>query len=83
MGKFKRSLFIFHRDLRLEDNTGLIHALKSSEQVIPCFIFTPEQIEHNPYRGEKCLNFMLEALSDLALRCQQREENSTEEKLMK
>ncbi len=67
MNKFKRSLFIFHRDLRLEDNTGLIHALKSSERVIPCFIFTPEQIEHNPYKGEKCLNFMLEALYDLEL----------------
>ena len=37
--KFKKSLFIFHRDLRLDDNTGLIEALKTSDIVIPCFIF--------------------------------------------
>ena len=63
--KFKRSLFIFRRDLRLEDNTGLIFALKSSEAVIPAFIFTPEQIECNPYRSDHCLQFMIESLLDL------------------
>ena len=35
---YKNSLFIFRRDLRLEDNTGLINVLKNSEKVIPCFI---------------------------------------------
>ena len=45
--KFRKALFLFRRDLRLEDNTGLIFALKSSEVVIPAFIFTPEQIERN------------------------------------
>jgi deoxyribodipyrimidine photo-lyase len=59
------SLFIFRRDLRLEDNTGLIAALQASEKVIPAFIFTPEQIDHNPYKSEHCLNFMLESLADL------------------
>lgn len=59
------SLFIFRRDLRLEDNTGLIAALKSSENVIPAFILTPEQIEHNPYRSDHCLKFMIESLLDL------------------
>ncbi len=63
--KFKRSLFLFRRDLRLEDNTGLIFALKSSEVVIPAFIFTPEQIENNPFRSEHCLKFMVESLKDL------------------
>lgn len=63
--KFKTSLFIFRRDLRLEDNTGLIYALKHSERVIPAFIFTPEQIEHNPFRSDHCLKFMLESLEDL------------------
>ena len=46
--KFEKSLFLFRRDLRLEDNTGLIFALKNSSSVIPAFIFTPEQIDHNP-----------------------------------
>ena len=62
---FRRSLFIFRRDLRLEDNTGLIFALQSSELVIPAFIFTPEQIDTNPFRSDHCLKFMIESLEDL------------------
>jgi deoxyribodipyrimidine photo-lyase len=63
--KFKRSLFLFRRDLRLEDNTGLIFALHSSEVVIPAFIFTPEQIEKNAFRSDHCVKFMTESLKDL------------------
>ena len=63
--KFRKSLFLFRRDLRLEDNTGLIFALKSSEVVIPAFIFTPEQIEKNPFRSDHCLKFMIESLENL------------------
>lgn len=62
---FQRALFIFRRDLRLEDNTALIHALETTKEVIPCFIFTPEQLEHNPYRSDFCLKFMIESLIDL------------------
>lgn len=62
---FRKSLFIFRRDFRLQDNTGLIFALKHSEIVIPAFIFTPEQIERNPYRSDHCLKFMIESLQDL------------------
>jgi deoxyribodipyrimidine photo-lyase len=63
--KFQKALFIFRRDLRIEDNTGLIFALENAQEVIPCFIFSPEQIEHNPYRSDHCLQFMLESLEDL------------------
>lgn len=63
--KFRRSLFIFRRDLRLEDNTGLIFALQSSEVVVPAFIFTPEQIDRNPFRSDHCLKFMIDSLKDL------------------
>ena len=63
--KFQISLFIFRRDLRLEDNTGLIFALTHSERVIPAFIFTPEQIEQNPFKSDHCLKFMIECLEDL------------------
>jgi deoxyribodipyrimidine photo-lyase len=62
----KKSLFIFRRDLRLDDNTGLHFALAESDLVIPCFIFTPEQIQKNPYRSDACLQFMLESLEDLS-----------------
>ena len=62
---FQRALFIFRRDLRLEDNTGLIYALKNAKEVILAFVFTPDQIESNPYRSDHCLQFMIESLEDL------------------
>jgi len=62
---FEKGLFIFRRDLRLNDNLGLIFALESAVKVIPCFIFTPEQVEANPYKSNRCLQFMIESLEDL------------------
>lgn len=61
----EKALFIFRRDLRLEDNNGLNFALDEAEKVIACFIFTPEQIEQNPYRGNRSLQFMIESLEEL------------------
>ena len=43
--QFKRSLFIFRRDLRLQDNIGLYKCLACSEQVLPIFILDPIQID--------------------------------------
>ena len=43
-------IFLFHRDLRIIDNTALIHQFKQinkSDTIQPIFIFTPEQIEPN------------------------------------
>lgn len=60
-----KTLFIFRRDLRLEDNLGLLAAAKESDTVIPAFIFTPEQIENNPYRSDASLQFLLESLEEL------------------
>lgn len=62
---FHKSLFIFRRDLRIEDNTGLIFALKSSKVVIASFILTPEQIDNNPLRNEHCIQFMITSLKNL------------------
>ncbi len=39
------NIFIFHRDLRLHDNTTLIRMLKDNKKIIPIFIFPPEQID--------------------------------------
>jgi len=72
--KHKVSLFIFRRDLRLEDNTTLIKALSESEQVIPCFIFDPKQLEKHPYKSESGVQFLRESLKDLN---QQLEEKQT------
>ena len=65
MKNYKRALFIFRRDLRLDDNTGLIKALGDSESVVPCFIFDPRQIEDNQYKSENAIQFMVESLRDL------------------
>lgn len=37
-----KSIFWFRRDLRLVDNTGLFHALRESDEVLPIFIFDTE-----------------------------------------
>jgi len=64
--QFKKSLFIFRRDLRLNDNTGLLAALEQSETVIPCFIFDPRQVgTKNEYRSSNAIQFMVESLIDL------------------
>lgn len=64
--RYKKALFIFRRDLRLDDNTGLMHALQLSEQVIPCFIVDPRQVgADNIYRSSHAQQFMAESLHDL------------------
>ena len=63
--KYAKSLFVFRRDLRLEDNTGLINALKNSKTVLPCFIFDPRQILNNKYKSKNAIEFMIESLIDL------------------
>lgn len=63
---YGKTIFIFHRSLRLDDNIGLFNALRESEHVIPVFIFTPEQItSSNKFRSLNAIIFMLEALNDL------------------
>lgn len=63
---FKNSLFIFRRDLRIVDNTGLITAAELSDKIIPCFIFDPRQIgQKNEFRSMNAIQFMMEAIDDL------------------
>lgn len=60
-----RSIFIFRRDFSINDNLGFIECYKKSSNILPIFIFTPEQIESNPYFSKKSFNFMLESLNEL------------------
>jgi deoxyribodipyrimidine photo-lyase len=62
------NLFIFHRDLRLYDNTTLIHLLKEKQNCIPIFIFPPEQInpKKNKYFSNNSVQFMIESLHELS-----------------
>lgn len=60
-----RSLFIFRRDLRIEDNTALIAAVRSSKAVATCFILDPRQRNH-PYFSQFGAHFLRQSLDDLA-----------------
>jgi deoxyribodipyrimidine photo-lyase len=42
------NIFWFRRDLRLEDNTGLYHALQSDDEVLPVFIFDENILSQLP-----------------------------------
>ena len=63
------NIFLFHRDLRIQDNTALIYQLQElKEEIIPIFIFPPEQInqENNKYFSHNCVQFMIESLHELS-----------------
>lgn len=71
--KYQYSIFIFRRDLRLVDNSGLIAALNLSEKVLPCFIIDPRQVgPKNSYRSSHALQFMFESLIELNKQLQKR-----------
>ena len=38
------AIYIFTRDLRIQDNKTILYADLNFEQIIPVFIFTPEQV---------------------------------------
>ncbi|MHA2314256.1 MAG: cryptochrome/photolyase family protein [Candidatus Hermodarchaeia archaeon] len=61
---YKNSLFIFRRDLRLEDNLGLINALTNSSEVVPCFFFD-HRLLSTKRQHHNAIQFMVEALKDL------------------
>lgn len=64
--KYNTSLFLFHKDLRIIDNTGLLAALFLSKKVMTVFIVDPQQVsESNHYKSDNAIQFMLESLSDL------------------
>src|SRR5690349_10569218 len=65
MKLYFNTIFIFRKDYRLDDNNGLLQALKSSMNVIPIFIFTPEQLINNKFKSDNCVQFMVESLQDL------------------
>lgn len=62
-------VFLFHRDLRLHDNTALMHAIQDTKasHILPLFIFPPEQIDplKNKYFSHPAVQFMCESLMDL------------------
>lgn len=65
MSRYSTSLFIFRRDLRIQDNSALNQATNISDHVLPCFIFDPRQIQHHPYQSRPALQFMMQSIIDL------------------
>lgn len=61
----KTCLYIFHRDLRIVDNKGLLYAYKKFDKIIPIFIFDPCQVDTNPIKSDKCVQFMADCIRDL------------------
>jgi deoxyribodipyrimidine photo-lyase len=61
-------IYLFHRDLRLNDNTTLIKQLKLHKKIVPIFIFPPEQIDQNKnkYFSNASVQFMIESLHELS-----------------
>ena len=66
------NIFLHHRDLRIVDNTTLIHQCENENQnkngIIPIFIFPPEQISStiNKYFSNNSVQFMIESLHELS-----------------
>jgi deoxyribodipyrimidine photo-lyase len=64
--KYQNGLFIFRRDLRIQDNKGLKLLHDECENIYTIFIFTPEQVgSTNKYKSNNCVQFMIESLQNL------------------
>ena len=61
----KISIFWFRRDLRLHDNAGLYHALKSGNPVLPIFIFDKNILDKLEDKKDRRLEFIHNTLSDI------------------
>lgn len=61
----KVSIFWFRRDLRLDDNAGLYHALKSDNPVLPIFIFDTNILNDLEDKKDKRVAFIHDTLKEL------------------
>lgn len=62
------AIFLHHRDLRHNDNTGLNAACSAHKTVYPVFVLTPEQTTaDNPYLNTRSIAFMRSALAAIAV----------------
>jgi deoxyribodipyrimidine photo-lyase len=61
------NVFIFRRDLRTQDNLALNSLLHKGGNILPIFIFNPQQIDakNNPYFSNNAVQFMIESLESL------------------
>ena len=63
--KNKISVFWFRRDLRLEDNVGLYHALESEFPVLPIFIFDTNILDKLQNKHDRRVDYIHHALTSI------------------
>jgi deoxyribodipyrimidine photo-lyase len=59
------NVFWFRRDLRLQDNAGLYHALKNDHPVVPVFIFDRHILDKLDNKADRRVEFIHAALADM------------------
>ena len=59
------ALFWFRRDLRVTDNAGLYHALKSARRVHCVFVFDTEILDLLPDKRDRRVEFIWESVREL------------------
>ncbi len=59
------SIMWFRRDLRLEDNAALYHALKSGNEIVPLFIFDKNILDDLEEKKDRRIAFIYNALQDM------------------
>ncbi|MBL7762765.1 MAG: deoxyribodipyrimidine photo-lyase, partial [Chitinophagaceae bacterium] len=59
------NIFWFRRDLRLQDNAGLYHALKEGKPVLPVFIFDRNILDELEDKADRRVEFIHLALQDM------------------
>ncbi|MBW4888638.1 DNA photolyase family protein [Mucilaginibacter sp. HMF5004] len=65
------NIFWFRRDLRLEDNAGLYHALKGELPVLPLFIFDPEILDKLEDKADARVTFIHQTIIALSKELQE------------
>ncbi|MFA4868945.1 MAG: deoxyribodipyrimidine photo-lyase [Pedobacter sp.] len=63
--KSKVAVFWFRRDLRIEDNIGLSHALSGEFPVLPIFIFDPNILERLENKKDRRVDYIHQALTNI------------------
>lgn len=61
----KISFFWFRRDLRIEDNAGLYHALKGPYPVVPIFIFDKNILENLTDKADARVEFIYKKIAEI------------------
>lgn len=61
----KINVFWFRRDLRLEDNAALFHALQSDLKVLPIFIFDKEILDQLSDKSDRRVDYIHQALTEI------------------